>query len=571
MFLVRLAGLVVVALPLFSAAAGVTRTWTDGAFNDLMSVPNNWSPAGVPASDDVLVFPSGNWQASDDFAAGATFGSVTVNGSLFLYGNPTTVQTLSGSGSLTAGALIIAGDSTFSGTIGGGVDVEGSMPNANILTQYPTPLSGNGTVGNVTATLVWPGTKSSTLATAFYTDPHTFGTIKTGSFALDQGGAIHIPSMAYDVNPNGPSDLIQASGTVTLGGARLDVTVPSGVPAVGQTFRIIDNRGSEPVNGTFRDLPEGAVFSASGYLFRITYIGGDGNDVELTSVVVSPDATASQNSAGSVVGEPVTLSASITSSAGTPAGSVTFTDNGHSLGTTTLVNGAASLVVSSLSVGDHAIAAVYSGAGPFLGVTSSTITHLVSRGDTTTMFTSASTPRYGETQIHISTSAIAPAAGAVAGALTLSEKGNVLATAPASAGEGTIDGSMLKPGSHTLTASYGGSSSFNESTSDVFDVVVGPAAIQLDASSDGSVVKVFVNSTAGVPEVPTGTVTITEKGDVLAQQSFIGSAIVNSTLVPGHHTLRVSYSGDEIFEAGAADIEVDVNEPTSSRHRGAHH
>ena len=57
-------------------------------------------------------------------------------------------------------------------------------------------------------------------------------------------------------------------------------------PASNNIFRIIDNRGSNAIMGTFAGLPEGARFAEmfGGDAFRsaITYLGGDGNDVVLT-------------------------------------------------------------------------------------------------------------------------------------------------------------------------------------------------------------------------------------------------------------------------------------------------
>ena len=62
-------------------------------------------------------------------------------------------------------------------------------------------------------------------------------------------------------------------------------------PAAGQTFTIINNDGSDAINDTFKDLPEGAMFNSDGYVYQISYVGGDGNDVVLTVVSVpgAPD------------------------------------------------------------------------------------------------------------------------------------------------------------------------------------------------------------------------------------------------------------------------------------------
>ena len=47
-------------------------------------------------------------------------------------------------------------------------------------------------------------------------------------------------------------------------------------------MRILNNDGADPVVGTFAGLAEGAtITTTNGLLLRITYAGGDGNDVEL--------------------------------------------------------------------------------------------------------------------------------------------------------------------------------------------------------------------------------------------------------------------------------------------------
>ncbi len=63
------------------------------------------------------------------------------------------------------------------------------------------------------------------------------------------------------------------------------------VPKKGQTFVIIEQGGDKAVKGTFKDLPEGATFTQNGVVFKISYVGGDGNDVTLTvqNVPGTPD------------------------------------------------------------------------------------------------------------------------------------------------------------------------------------------------------------------------------------------------------------------------------------------
>ena len=69
-----------------------------------------------------------------------------------------------------------------------------------------------------------------------------------------------------------------------LGDGRLDLTyLEGGVIKKGDTFTIIDNKTTYPMSGTFKDLPEGAEITVGGATFKISYVGGDGNDIVLTA------------------------------------------------------------------------------------------------------------------------------------------------------------------------------------------------------------------------------------------------------------------------------------------------
>src|SRR5690606_29722380 len=52
-------------------------------------------------------------------------------------------------------------------------------------------------------------------------------------------------------------------------------------PTIEDKFIIVDNDGEDPIVGTFSTLPEAAEVNLHGMDFRITYFGGDGNDVVL--------------------------------------------------------------------------------------------------------------------------------------------------------------------------------------------------------------------------------------------------------------------------------------------------
>jgi hypothetical protein len=88
-------------------------------------------------------------------------------------------------------------------------------------------------------------------------------------------------------DPDFENNQLRVSGSVNLGNCRLDLRTLF-VPPVGKSYVIIDNDGTDAVAGTFSGLPEGTVFGAPSpnLRWRITYAGGDGNDVVLTLVSI---------------------------------------------------------------------------------------------------------------------------------------------------------------------------------------------------------------------------------------------------------------------------------------------
>ncbi|MFO0881574.1 MAG: choice-of-anchor Q domain-containing protein [Gemmataceae bacterium] len=110
------------------------------------------------------------------------------------------------------------------------------------------------------------------------------GVMQAGTLTLVAGAHFLV-----DFAP-GSADQVTAVDGVNLADAALDVVAAGHVPVAGEHFTLISNDGTDAVWGTFAGLDEGAVvstdFLGSGLVARITYRGGDGNDVVL--VVNSP-------------------------------------------------------------------------------------------------------------------------------------------------------------------------------------------------------------------------------------------------------------------------------------------
>jgi hypothetical protein len=311
----------------------------------------------------------------------------------------------------------------------------------------------------------------------------------------------------------------------------------------------------------------------------MTYAGGDGNDVELV-VAATPSAAVSQGSDTSVIGENVALSATLTSELGTPAGTVTFLDNGVAIGTAPLANGIATFNTSTLPIGSHTITASYAGGGPFFGSASGPITHSVGKDDTTTTIAVLHTPAvFGAAEFRIVCTPRLPAAVAVTGTFTIRDGARVVASGGIDGGTGHVVLPLLPVGTHALIASYSGAPSFAGSDSAPLLVEVGEAPTQVVATSDGDesttdgsvTLSILVTPLTSAPSIMTGTVTISEGGSVVSQQETTGSLTVTLKLAGGHHQLSISYSGDANFLPSSQELEVDSKAPVPARRRAARH
>jgi acetyl esterase/lipase len=346
----RILFLALLALPAISTFAA-DRTWT-GTQGPNWSNPANWSPQGTPLPGESLLFPA--WaQATmnNDLPPGTVVGAMsfeaegsltgnllTLTGNLSFVSSPSAVpfpisndltlganvtiyqafgKTFNGAidvngytltfspaystvlrGPIRGGGTIlingtglnVIGSGSFSGTIDGRLNVAGSYPNATIRSPR---FSGKGTVGAVHAGLLYPGDAPPLPSGG----EHEIGTLRTGSLTINPAGAkenggAHNSNpkgkLLVDLVPGGASDQLIVRGTVTLD-ATLEVTL-LGTPSNGQSFTIIDNDGTDAVNGRFTDLSEGAMFTVGSSTLWVSYKGGDGNDVVLNAGTPPPSA-----------------------------------------------------------------------------------------------------------------------------------------------------------------------------------------------------------------------------------------------------------------------------------------
>ena len=165
----------------------------------------------------------------------------------------------------------------------------------------------------------------------------------------------------------------------------------------------------------------------------------------------------------SKLGQVVTFTATVTSSGGTPAGTVVFRDSDTTIGDGTLDgSGVATFATNSLTVGTHAITAVYGGSSSIATSTSSVLSQVVDANNTTTTLTSSKNPAMSGDSVTF-TATVSPAAAT--GTVTFKDGAATLGTGTLSSGIAAYTTAALSVGVHSVTAAYGGDATYASSGS----------------------------------------------------------------------------------------------------------
>jgi len=169
---------------------------------------------------------------------------------------------------------------------------------ATLTTTATTSVTNGGLVmdgGSVTATAglalgsggpaLWGnGTITGAVAVNGSVYPQSYvGGTPNGVLSITSGGLSMTSNstMYMDGTSAAAFDKVIADG-VNLGGSTLSLSFQSFTLNDGQTLTLVENTSANPTAGTFAGLPEGAFLSVNGQVVKISYTGGDGNDVVVT-------------------------------------------------------------------------------------------------------------------------------------------------------------------------------------------------------------------------------------------------------------------------------------------------
>ncbi len=259
--------------------------------------------------------------------------------------------------------------------------------------------------------------------------------------------------------------------------------------------------------------------------------------------------------------------AAVAPGAGTPAGTVTFSEGETVLGTIQLSGANANLSLKTLPVGKHEITAVYSGDANDEPSKAGPVTQTIVKASTETTLTSTLNPApYGSSAtLKATVDAVAPALGTPAGNVTFREGETVLATLPLGAG-GSAKYALktTPPGSYPITAEYEGTAEYEPSAAAIEQTVT-QAETETTLTStlnpapygSAATLKATVKAIAPGGGTPSGTVTFWEGETVLATVPLAsGSAkLAIKSFDPGTHSIKATYSGDPNYAVSLAGVE----------------
>jgi hypothetical protein len=298
---------------------------------------------------------------------------------------------LTGTANITDNSLNVAGAVQQVSLSGTGVGFAASIAlaeNPGTSVVYGTPVTVTATLtgangvptGNIAYTLdgvLQPSASLSAGGIAQFTLP---GTLAPGmhsievSYAGDAEYQITTPSQGFTLTVTAETQTItfpaissrvygSAPFAVTVtasSGLPVTIAVQSGPATISGSTVTITGAGTVVLVATQAGNTDYSAAAPVTENFQVTAAASS------TSLTVSPGAV--------TAGVSVTLTATVTSSAGTPTGAVTFSDGGATVGTGMLNAGVATLTTTTLSVGADAITASYAATTDYLASTSGPVT-----------------------------------------------------------------------------------------------------------------------------------------------------------------------------------------------------
>ncbi len=513
------------------------------------------------------------------------------------------------------------GNATYNASTSSSINLTLSGLSSSLGLSYSTPLANQPLTINarISGTVLSNTPRSGTLTLLDVTSNTTLATVDlaqsspstTGYYALQVAGGLPKGPYTLKVSYSGDSTYNTASSSLSLNilNDGLSMSYPT-TALTGQAYtaKVTITGTLDPLNPrtgtlsliegttTLASIDVASVTPATNGSYSLTVAGGlslgahnlkvsysgDANYTPVSAILAKVTAVDSINTTTSLsgatsvsLGQSPTYTAYVSASGLTVSGgSVTFFDGTTQLGVVALsATGSAAYQASGLTVGSHAIRAVYSGTlgggnSGFNTSTSNTL-NVTIQGVTTSVSSYWSTPLAGvsltiNSRINGSSLTNTPRTGT----LTLVDKDNavlasvnVATAAPNSYGYFALTvPAGLPAGSNVLKVIYSGDANYKASSSNLtLDIRNNTLALQYGTTAVVSLpytVKAAINGALVNATARTGTLSLVEGATTLASVD-VGSTTPNSSgfysltvaggLSLGSHVLKVVYSGDSVY------------------------
>lgn len=481
--------------------------------------------ATFPGSDNYALSSSST--LTETVTSTATTTTLSTSGASALSGKPLTLTAtvVSPTGSPT-GAVAFQDGTTLIG--------RGTLNAQGLATLATTSL----TAGNHAITAVYQGDGSYITSTS--TPVAETISLATPTLSLTSATTSTTVGTAVEFSTTLSSNGVTPTGNVTLRDGTASLALQSVTATGTNSFDIF-------------------TLSVGVHTLTASY-GGDSNNSPQTSaplsITIQQAATTTSllsSASPSIVGQTITLTAGVSSTAGNSTGSLSFMDGSTVLGSVPVgSNGSGVLTTTSLSFGAHSLTAVYS------GDTNHTASHSAAINE---QIVEASNPSV-VSSLNPSVAGLGVVFNArVAGVGTLVPTGSVIFNDGAAtlgtvqldtAGAATFQSSTLAVGSHSITISYSGDRNYATATSAPLIQTVQSANTQIELTAGVNpatygiplAIAATVRSNGGIA---TGSVTVTDDGFVLGSAVLNGSGaavLTTASLSPGAHSIVATYAGD---------------------------
>jgi Bacterial Ig-like domain (group 3)/Autotransporter beta-domain len=289
---------------------------------------------------------------------GSTTAAVTSSANPVTIGSPVTfTAAITGSGGTTpTGSVTFKDGATVlgSGSLDGSgnatlTTVAGAVGIHQITATYIGDSNFTGSTSPILTQVVNnPGNTASATALVASPNPASSGTPVTLTATVTGAGATPTGTVTF-------RDGATAIGNATVDGGGHAVLVTSSL-----------SNGSHSISAAYGGDPTYAASTSS----TTALVIGAGGSATSTTIASSANPT--------LAGQAVTFSAAVSASGATVTGSVVFKDGSSVLGAAVVTGNSASLTITTLSVGQHAITATYGGNGSFGGSTSAPLAQSIS-------------------------------------------------------------------------------------------------------------------------------------------------------------------------------------------------